>query len=153
LRGIYPSFLSTLIFSLSFRTTNTNAMQAANMFRNSVRRSLLNNTSTNARFALKQRVPAVRKYSTTTPPPSGKSNTALYVGLGLVVVAGAGYYVYASSDPTAREAATAVKSGVQSAKAIANFVPSKEDYQKVYNRISKLLDDAGEYDGMLSCHL
>jgi cytochrome c peroxidase len=128
-------------------------MQAANLFRSSLRRSIANNTSNNARFAIRQRVPAARTYSTIPPPlPSaGKSNTALYVGLGVLLAAGAGYYVFTSSDPNAREAATALKSGVQSAKSKLNYVPTKEDYQKVYNRISAILDEAGEYDGKLLC--
>lgn len=72
---------------------------------------------------------AFRKYSTA---PEGKSsNTLLYAGLGGVVLAGTGYYIYASSSDTAKEAGTAVKSAAQSAKAAVNFVPSKEDYQKV----------------------
>ncbi|KAE9403920.1 heme peroxidase [Gymnopus androsaceus JB14] len=41
---------------------------------------------------------------------------------------------------------TAVKSGVQAAKVKANFVPTKEDYQNVYNKIAELLDEAGDYD-------
>lgn len=39
-----------------------------------------------------------------------------------------------------------LKSGVQAAKVKVNFVPTKEDYQKVYNRIAEVIDDAGDYD-------
>ena len=72
-----------------------------------------------------------RKYSTeSTPPPPPKSNTALYAALGGVAVAGVGYFIYASSD-SAKEAGTAAKSAGQAVKVAANFVPTKEDYQKV----------------------
>ncbi|THU96780.1 heme peroxidase [Dendrothele bispora CBS 962.96] len=86
---------------------------------------------------------SILRYSTestsgTPPPPPPKSNTALFVGLGAVVAAG-GVAYYAFSDD-----GTAVKSGLQAAKVKANFVPSKDDYQKVYNRVADLLD--AEYD-------
>lgn len=132
-------------------------MQATTLLRHSLRRSIINNAQNNARFTLRQsqRVPlsySRRGYSTESSGPSpssedAKSNKGLFIGLGVAALAGAGYYIYASSNPNAREAATAVKSGVQSAKALAHFTPSKEDYQKVYNRLAALLDDAGEYDG------
>jgi len=41
---------------------------------------------------------------------------------------------------------TAAKSGAQAAKVKVNFVPTKDDYIKVYNRITELLEDAGDYD-------
>ena len=71
-----------------------------------------------------------RKYSeqTTPPPPAPEaksSNTALYFSLGAAAVGAAGYYFYSTN------AENAVKSGVQAAKVKANFVPTKEDYQKV----------------------
>lgn len=105
-----------------------------------------------------------RKYSTeSTPTPQQKSNTALYAALGSVAVAGLGYFIYASSD-TAKEAGTAAKSAGQAIKVAANFVPTKEDYQKVislihmmvskklkinqvYNEIANILEENGEYDG------
>lgn len=72
---------------------------------------------------------AFRKYSTA---PEGKSsNTLLYATLGGVVLAGAGYYVYSSSSDAAKEAGTAVKGAAQAVKVATNFVPTKEDYQKV----------------------
>ena len=77
--------------------------------------------------------PAFRKYSTESPPnpePKSGSNTGLYAALGGIAVAGLGYFIYTSSD-TAKEAGTAAKSVGQAAKVAANFVPSKEDYQKV----------------------
>ncbi|KAK1222048.1 heme peroxidase [Marasmius sp. AFHP31] len=88
------------------------------------------------------RTSAIRRYSTenagSTPPPKS-SNTALFAGLGVAALGGAAYYLMSgSSDP--------VKTGVQAAKVKANFVPSKEDYQKVYNRIAEIMDEAGDYD-------
>ena len=72
-----------------------------------------------------------RKYSTAPTPPPAKSNNAwLFAGLG-VALAGAGFYVYSSQSDSARAAGTAVKSTAQAAKSKANFVPTKEDYQKV----------------------
>jgi len=73
-----------------------------------------------------------RKYSTTPPPPAGeaaKSSTGLYLGLGGVAAAGIAYYFFATDS--GKETGTSVKSGVQSAKVAANFVPTKEDYIKV----------------------
>ncbi|KAG6919361.1 heme peroxidase [Tephrocybe rancida] len=83
------------------------------------------------------------RHNSTAAPKSApkKSNVGLYVGLAAFAAAG-GYYFYNESQG----ATTAVKSGIQAAKVKANFVPTKEDYQKVYNRIAELLDEAGEYD-------
>ncbi|KAI0315688.1 heme peroxidase [Amylostereum chailletii] len=86
-----------------------------------------------------------RRFSTEAEPSASapKSNTTLYAGIGAALaLTGAGFYFYSSSDSFG----TNVKSGVQVAKVAANFVPSKEDYQKVYNKIAELLDEAGEYD-------
>ncbi|TFK44140.1 heme peroxidase [Crucibulum laeve] len=81
-----------------------------------------------------------RKFSTEVPKP--KSNTVLYAGIA-VVAAGGAYYIFSDAG---KEAGTVVKSGVQAAKAKSGFVPSKEDYIKVYNRIAEIIDDAGDYD-------
>ncbi|KAG1806117.1 cytochrome C peroxidase [Suillus subaureus] len=92
------------------------------------------------------RTSSFRKYSTEVPPAT-KSNTGLYVGLGAIVLGGGvAYYFYGSSSETAKVASTALKSAAQSAKVATNFVPTKEDYQKVYNRIAEVIDDAGDYD-------
>ena len=74
------------------------------------------------------RYPAFRKYSTEAPKSS--SNTALFGALGVAALGGAAFWAYSSSD-SAKEAGTALKSGAQAAKVAANFVPTKEDYQKV----------------------
>lgn len=101
------------------------------------------------RVALQARLPVVRPrvarpFSTA---PEAKSNTTLYLGIAAAVLAGGGYWAYTSSSDTAREVGTVAKSATQAAKAATNFVPSKADYQKVYNRIAETLDEAGEYDG------
>ncbi|KAF8196598.1 heme peroxidase [Pholiota molesta] len=85
-----------------------------------------------------------RRFSDTPPPPppaAKSSNNTLYYGLGGIVIGAVGYYIY-----TSNAASNAVKSGVQSAKVQVNFVPSKEDYIKVYNRIAEIMDEAGDYD-------
>ncbi|KAH9942420.1 heme peroxidase [Epithele typhae] len=76
------------------------------------------------------RNPAFRKYSTEAP----KSNTNAASTVPSVP----------SSSVTA---GTAAKSGAQAAKVAANFVPTKEDYQKVYNRVAEILDEAADKDG------
>ena len=66
-----------------------------------------------------------RKFSTAPPPPETKSSSSLYLGLGAAAAAGAAWYFF-SDDIT-----NATKSGVQQAKVATNFVPTKEDYEKV----------------------
>ena len=100
-----------------------------------------------------------RNYST-TPPPAAKSNKSIWIGLGAVAgVGGLAFYFYENER-------NAVKSGIQVAKVKANFVPTKDDYQKVgwvlfsgmfdehsqkvYNTVADLLD-ANDYDGMCRC--
>ncbi|KAF8658935.1 hypothetical protein AX14_007674 [Amanita brunnescens Koide BX004] len=87
-----------------------------------------------------------RRFSSSAPPPpKSSSNTALYTSLGVLALATGAYYYYVLS-PAGVDATTAAKSAIQSAKAAAKFTPSKEDYQKVYNRIAEIIDDAGSYD-------
>jgi len=86
--------------------------------------------------------PLSRFYATEPAPQKGSGST-VWLLLGLAVAAGGGYYFYTSSD----DAETILKSGKQSAKAAAGFTPKFEDYQKVYNKIAGLLDEAGDYDG------
>lgn len=64
---------------------------------------------------------------------AGKSNnTAILLGVGAVALGGAGvYYLNTSSDAKA-------KSGP--------FQPTKEDYQKVYDEIARLLAENTDYD-------
>ncbi|KAI4517710.1 heme peroxidase [Schizophyllum commune Loenen D] len=84
-----------------------------------------------------------RRFNSTEAPKPPKSNTGLYAGIaGGALLAGIGFYYYSQGmNPL-----TAAKSGAQAAKVATNFVPSKEDYQKVYNRIAELLDEAEDYD-------
>ncbi|CAK5265493.1 unnamed protein product, partial [Mycena citricolor] len=85
---------------------------------------------------------AFRKYSTETPtPPKASSNTGLIAGVAAAVLLGGGFYLYSSAD-----AETAAKSKIQAAKAAVKFTPTQEDYQKVYNKIAELFDEAGDYD-------
>ncbi|OSX65959.1 hypothetical protein POSPLADRAFT_1043507 [Postia placenta MAD-698-R-SB12] len=84
---------------------------------------------------------AFRRYSTEVPK---KSNTALFAGLGAAAVGGIAIYVYASDSNSAKEAGTAVKSGVQVAKSAAHFTPTKDDYQKVYNKIADIMEEAAD---------
>ena len=68
---------------------------------------------------------AFRRYTTEAPKP--KSNTALYAGIGGAILLAGGAYVFLSPD----SADTTAKKGAQAAKALANFTPTKADYQKV----------------------
>ncbi|KAK7033326.1 peroxidase [Favolaschia claudopus] len=87
---------------------------------------------------------AFRRYSTPPPAPEpAKSNTGLIVGVLAAVVVGGGSYYYFSQPG---DAETALRSGIQAAKAKTNFTPTQADYQKVYNKIAELLDEAGDYD-------
>ncbi|KAG8931329.1 heme peroxidase [Tulasnella sp. 419] len=109
------------------------------VLRNPIRRTVLSSS---------RAIRSARTYSTV--PPAAKSNTSLYVGLGLAAAAGGGFYLYntnTSLKEAGKEAATAGKQGVQIAKAGAGFTPSKEDYQKVYNKIASILDVEGYDDG------
>ncbi|KXN90792.1 Cytochrome c peroxidase, mitochondrial [Leucoagaricus sp. SymC.cos] len=84
--------------------------------------------------------PNFRRFSTTPPP---KSSTALYAGIGAVAVGSLAFYY---STDFGKEANTAAKSVAQTAKSAAGFVPTQQDYQKVYNRVAELVQDAGDYD-------
>lgn len=115
--------------------------------RASVRKTALSAPSKAARTRTTFRASAFRRYSTETPPPKS-SNTTLYAGLGAAALGGVAFWIFTSDSDSAKVAGTAVKSGVQTAKVAANFVPTKEDYIKVYNRVAEIMDEAGdkEYD-------
>jgi len=117
-----------------------------NVLRAPVRRAV----NFSAPFPKAQLRTSFRRYSTSpnspSPPPAPKSNVGLYATLGVAAIGGIGFYLYSSNSDTARGAVSALKSGVQVGKVKTNFVPSKEDYQKVYNKIAELLEEAGEYD-------
>ncbi|KAF8913665.1 cytochrome c peroxidase [Mucidula mucida] len=76
-----------------------------------------------------------RAYS--TPPPAEKSNIGIYIGLAAVVVGGgASYFLWdAGKSATPNSAYVTLK---------ANPTPMKEDFQKVYDKIAEILDDASD---------
>ncbi|KAM6501872.1 hem peroxidase [Amanita muscaria] len=115
------------------------------LLRAPARRAFLSTATPRAAFRS-----SYRRYTTSTPPPPPpppkSSNTGLFVGVGVAALAaGAFYYYYSIASPGA-DAATTAKSAAQAVKVATGFVPTKEDYQKVYNRIAQVIDDAGEYD-------
>ncbi|EIW79236.1 cytochrome c peroxidase [Coniophora puteana RWD-64-598 SS2] len=88
------------------------------------------------------RLPSFRAYSTEGANAKPKSNNAALYGIAAAIAGGGAFYLFSGSD----DASTVAKGAVQVAKAGVGFVPSKADYQKVYNRIAEIIDDAGEYD-------
>ncbi|KAI8992970.1 heme peroxidase [Trametes punicea] len=88
--------------------------------------------------------PVARTPRTALRNPAFRSNAVLLGALGAATVGGVAFWIYTSNSDTAKEAGTAVKSGVQSAKAATNFTPTKEDYQKVYNRIAEIIESAAD---------
>ena len=69
------------------------------------------------------------------------SNTGLYWGIGLVGVAAAGgsyFYLNNGGLTNLREGSAGETRGV--------FTPTKEDYQKVYDQIAKLLEEKDDYE-------
>ncbi|KAI0721159.1 heme peroxidase [Fomitopsis betulina] len=111
-------------------------------FRASIRKAPLNV----ARTTRTLRTTGLRRYTTEVPKPEApKSNTVLYAGIGAAAAAGGiAFYIYTSNSDTAKAAGTLAKSGVQAVKVAANFVPAKEDYEKVYKRIAEILDEASD---------
>jgi cytochrome c peroxidase len=114
-------------------------MSFATAFRAPIRRAVF--SASFRRAGTESRANSFRKFSTEVPPPP-KSNIGLYAGLGSLAFSGVAYYFYTSSSDT-KEASTVAKSAAQTA---TKFTPTKADYQKVYNRIAEVIDDAGEYD-------
>ena len=66
---------------------------------------------------------------------SRSTNTNIYVGVGAVAVAGVGGYYLLNTTSTVKTEAKP--------KALT---PTKDDYQKVYNEIARLLEENDEYD-------
>ncbi|KAM5459690.1 heme peroxidase [Microsporum canis] len=86
-----------------------------------------------ARFALPAqtyRASSRRGYSTASEPQ--KSSSGMYWALGAVAVAAGGTYYYMNNESFAA--------------AQKPFVPTKEDYQKVYDEIAHLLVENDDYD-------
>lgn len=71
---------------------------------------------------------------------SNSSKTGLYVGIfGLIAAGGAGYYYLNNNG-----AITLKEGSAKETKGL--FTPTKDDYQKVYNEIAKLLEEKDDYD-------
>ena len=81
-------------------------------------------------LAARQALRSSRRHYSDAPPK--KSNTGLYVGIGALATAGAGYFFYTSNS----KAVTTTKV----------FTPTHEDYQKVYNEIANRLEEKDDYD-------
>ncbi|KAJ7495860.1 heme peroxidase [Mycena galericulata] len=100
------------------------------LLRASVRRTALRAAAPRAAPKSAPR-PAFRNFSTPPPAPeAAKSNGGLIIGAVAAVLLGGGGYYYLSSNG---DASTALKGG--------------EDYQKVYNKIAEVIDEADDYDG------
>ncbi|KAG6812710.1 heme peroxidase [Tricholoma furcatifolium] len=110
------------------------------LLRNPLRRAAVSSIRATPRTTFRA---GFRHNSTAAPKPAPKSKSNLYIGLAAFAAAGVASYFYFSEES---EAGAALKSGVQASKAAVPFVPTQEDYQKVYNRIAQLLDEAGDYD-------
>ncbi|CAE6438823.1 hypothetical protein ACGC1H_006941 [Rhizoctonia solani] len=114
------------------------------------RRSVVRTTPRVVRPQARLPISSARTYST----GGASSGGASWVQLALAAGVGAGVGVLGlnliggDSSSLGREASTAAKGVAQSAKAATGFMPKKEDYQKVYNRIAEILDadyDDGSY--------
>ncbi|CAE6439131.1 unnamed protein product [Rhizoctonia solani] len=114
------------------------------------RRSVVRTVPRVARPQTRLPISSARAYSTGGASSSGASLTQLLLAAGAGAAAGVGALSLFGGDASSfgREAGTAAKSAAQSAKVAAGFVPKREDYQKVYNRIAEALDadyDDGSY--------
>lgn len=88
-----------------------------------------------SRYRAEERANA-RSQAPPPPPPPKKEGggSGLFLALGAAAAAGAAYYFY-SQD---------------AAKPAAAFVPTKADYEKVYNAITDIFDKEGYDDGSLA---
>jgi cytochrome c peroxidase len=77
-----------------------------------------------------------RGYSTGAEPKG--SNAGLYAGIA-AVASGVGYYLYANGQLGALSS--------KGARSQTVFIPTKEDYQKVYNDVAEILEDNDYDDG------
>lgn len=106
-------------FSRAIRSTSTTSFRPA-----AVR---------TARFALPaQSLRASGRRGYASEAGSGKSSNGL-LWAGLAIAGGAGAYFY-------------LKGNDITAKAKGPFVPTKEDYQKVYDEVARLLVEKDDYD-------
>ncbi|CAE6416268.1 unnamed protein product [Rhizoctonia solani] len=119
-------------------------------FAASFRRSVVRTVPRVVRPQARLPVSSARAYSTGGASSGGASwvQLALAAGVGAGVGVGALSLFGGDASSLGREASTAAKGAAQSVKVATNFVPKKEDYQKVYNRIAEILDadyDDGSY--------
>jgi len=112
-------------------------MSFASAFRVPARRAL--GSASTRRLGAQFRASSFRGFSTEAPPPP-KQNFGLYAGLGVIAAGGVAYYLLNSPDSSKSFAA---KSAAAQA---TKFVPTKADYEKVYKRISEVIDEADNYD-------
>jgi cytochrome c peroxidase len=106
---------------------------AARTFTRAVARANVRPAARSTRFAVPaQTFRAAGRRGYASEAGAGKSSSSLYWGIGLAAAGGAGYYFYSNGDV--------------SAKATGPFVPAKEDYQKVYNEIARILVEKDDYD-------
>ncbi|KDQ55746.1 hypothetical protein JAAARDRAFT_37172 [Jaapia argillacea MUCL 33604] len=98
-----------------------------------------------SQFALRNQF---RRFATgpASSEPVKSGGKSWLIGGGLLAFGGVGYYLYSTNPDLFKEAGTAAKSSVQAAKVATKFTPAQEDYQKVYNKIVQLVEDAGDYD-------
>ena len=72
-------------------------------------------------------------------PAAKSSRTGLYVTFGLAAALGGGYFYYNNGGVTSmKEGSSGESRGV--------FTPKKDDYQKVYNEVARLLEEKDDYD-------
>ena len=101
--------------------------------------SVRNATSRNARFTLQRTTHQSSRRGYASGSGEASSKAGLYWSVGLLT-AGAGYYFYATNGGI-----TNLKEG-SAGETRGIFTPNREDYQKVYNEIAKLLVEKDEYD-------
>ena len=100
-----------------------------------------NATSRNARFTLQRNTHQSSRRGYASGSGEASSKAGLYWGVGLLAAAGAGtYYFFATNGGI-----TNLKEG-SAGETRGIFTPNKEDYQKVYSEIAKLLVEKDEYD-------
>ena len=95
------------------------------LLRNPVRRAAVAGVRATPRVNAGFRA-SFRHNSTAAPTPK-KSNTGLYLGIAALAVAGGGFYYLNAAN----------EAGAAGAQAKANFVPTRDDYQKVCVRVVK----------------
>lgn len=117
------------------------------MFTTALRRSAIRTVPRVVRAPHVARFPVAapaRTYSTSPPSGGGTSWLALLAAVALGAAGGSFATSQFSGDAGAR-AKTAAKGAAQSARAAGGFMPTRADYQQVYNKIADIMD--ADYDG------